>query len=163
MILHEIREKVRILKTYYPGYSAHQILKQLKVVTNFLDDTNEDEMPEGCYYILDNVKFVSINSSLPEHEYSRVYAHELAHVLFHPYVNTLRLEDYDKVFVRKLEIQADMFCCEFLLDDNIFDEYEGVPNEKIAIAKGVTTELVELKFNNLQKLNLIDTNSYSAI
>lgn len=163
MILKEIRETVRIIKQYYPGLSALDVLNELKVVTSFLVDTNETKLPDGCYFKLDNIKFVLINPSLCEHERNRVYAHELGHALLHPNVNTLNLENYDKVFVKKLELEADKFCCEFLLDDNVFSTYEGYSNSEIAKIFGITTELVDLKFNNLDKLNLIEKPNFSVI
>lgn len=163
MILKEIRETVRIIKQYYPGLSAFEVLNELKVVTSFLVDTNETKLPDGCYFKLDNVKFVLINPSLCEQERNRVYAHELGHALFHPNINTLNLESYDEVFVRKLELEADKFCCEFLLDDNVFSTYEGYSNSEIAKIFGITTKLVDLKFNNLDKLNLIEKPNFSVI
>ncbi|QJA09098.1 ImmA/IrrE family metallo-endopeptidase [Romboutsia sp. CE17] len=163
MILKEIRETVRIIKQYYPGLSALDVLNELKVVTSFLVDTTETKLPDGCYFKLDNVKFVLINPSLSEHERNRVYAHELGHALFHPNINTLNLENYDKLFVKKLELEADKFCCEFLLDDNVFSTYEGYSNSEIAKIFGITTELVDLKFNNLDKLNLIEKPNFSVM
>lgn len=163
MILKEIREKVRIIKKYYPDLSAYEILEELKVVTGFLDNSIETNLPEGCYFKLNGVKFVLINPSVQEHKRNQVYAHELGHVLLHPNVNTLRLEDYDKIFVKKLELQADTFCSEFLLHDNIFEEYEGCSIYEIAKTFGVTSDIVNIKYDNLLKLNLINTQDFSVM
>lgn len=168
MILQQIREKVRILKKYYPGQNALEILKATKVVTNYLNDSHLDSnsldvLPQGCYFKSQNIKFVLINPSLPEHETNRVYTHELGHSIFHPEINTLRLEDYDKVLVDKLELQANMFCAEFLLHDNIFEEYENCSKYVIAQCMKVTPELVELKYQNLKKLNLINKKTFSNV
>ncbi|MGL5327926.1 MAG: ImmA/IrrE family metallo-endopeptidase [Peptostreptococcaceae bacterium] len=168
MVLEHIREKVRIIKKYYPGLSAFNILQELKVVTSFLDVnhliglTGADKV-EGCYYKSEGVKFVLINPLLCEHERNRLYAHELGHVLFHPEINTFELELYDKVFVEKLELEANTFCSEFLLDDDVFTRCSYESKEDIAKAFGLPLELVELKYNNLLKLNLIETPSFSVI
>ena len=168
MILQQIRETVRILKKYYPGQNALEILKATKVVTNYLDkshleSTAIDMLPQGCCFKSNNIKFVLINPSLPEHEKNRVYTHELAHSIFHPEINTLRIEDYDKVLIDKLELQANMFCAEFILDDNIFEEYENCTKYTIAKCMGVTPELVDIKFQNLQKLNSINQKTFSSV
>ncbi|MEG1310910.1 MAG: ImmA/IrrE family metallo-endopeptidase [Romboutsia sp.] len=92
MNFNDIREKVRIIKKYYPGLSAFEVLEELKIITGFLDNNIETALPEGCYFKLDNIKFVLIDPSLNEYERNRVYAHELGHALLHPNVNTLRLE-----------------------------------------------------------------------
>lgn len=146
-----IKEIVKRLKSHYPGLTAFEILKNMKVVTGFLDTSLNTEIPEGCYFKINGVKFVLIDPNLDDIKKREVYAHELAHAILHPEINTLELENYDPIFVTKLEKKANIFVSEFLLDNNIFNKYYGCSNEYIACIEEVPVKFVEYKYNNLDK------------
>ena len=146
-----IKEKVRILKKYYPGYSALELLHQFKVVTSCFDDILGTDLPEGCYFKIGNTKYVLIDPNLSDEDKKRVYTHELGHVLLHPDINTLEVEKYDPILYEKLEKEADTFVAEFLLDDDVFMKYFTGCNYKIANHEKIPVRYVNIKVNNLDK------------
>lgn len=154
--LNDIKKKVRLLREHYPDYTAFELLKHFRVVTHFLDDSlldcsDKDCLPDGCYFKLNDVKFVLINPNVVYEDRNRVYAHELGHVLFHPDVNTLLVEKLDPVLSDKLEIEADNFAAEFLLDDDVFTKHGTSNKYDIARLEKVPVRYVDIKFNNLNK------------
>ena len=78
-----------------------------------------------------------------------VLTHELGHVYVHPNINTFKIHEIDPVWVKHLELEADTFASEYLLDDDIFEKYIDLSFEQLASELGISTHLVMLKFNNL--------------
>lgn len=105
----------------------------------------------GYYTKEFNQKVICMSSSLCDEEVNLVAAHDLGHPILH--------EDTDVLFISrntlqskdKLEKQANEFAAEILLDDNIFSEYYGYSLEEISKCECVSYELVEHKYNNLNK------------
>ena len=92
--------------------------------------------------------------------------HELGHVYVHPNFNTFKIHEIDPVWVKHLELEADTFASEYLLDDDIFEKYIDLSFEQLASELGISTHLVMLKFNNLsndkkKELEEIYINNYS--
>ena len=80
---------------------------------------------------------------------TEVLTHELGHVYVHPNINTFKIHEIDPVWVKHLELEADTFASEYLLDDDIFEKYIDLSFEQLASELGISTHLVMLKFNNL--------------
>ncbi|MGL4914476.1 MAG: ImmA/IrrE family metallo-endopeptidase [Romboutsia sp.] len=149
-----IKEVVRHIKSTYPSLTAFEILSNVKVHTGFFDTsiiTNKNELPKGCYFKLNGVKFVLVHPDLDEDDLKVVYTHELAHAVLHPDINTLELNSYDPVLVRKLEREADIFVSLFLLNDTILEEYKDFSVYEISKFESVPVELVKLRYNYLDK------------
>ena len=95
-----------------------------------------------------------------------VLTHELGHVYIHPNINTFKIHEIDPVWVKHLELEADTFASEYLLDDDIFEKYIDLSFEQLSSELGVSTHLVMLKFNNLsidkkKELEELYINNYS--
>lgn len=160
MRIRGIKEKVRRLKYCYDTNNPLEIIKELQIVHSILDENelrshiNKDDnylkekIINGCYFKSKNIKFILINSSLDDIERRNAYAHELGHSILHPDLNTFYLYKYTNANIRKYENEADIFASELLLDDDIFEKYEGLSIYDIARYENVSVELVELKFKN---------------
>ena len=95
-----------------------------------------------------------------------VLTHELGHVYVHPNINTFKIHEIDPVWVKHLELEADTFASEYLLDDDIFEKYIDLSFEQLSSELGVSTHLFMLKFNNLsidkkKELEELYINNYS--
>ena len=95
-----------------------------------------------------------------------VLTHELGHVYIHPNINTFKIHEIDPVWVKHLELEADTFASEYLLDDDIFEKYIDLSFEQLSSELGVSAHLVMLKFNNLsidkkKELEELYINNYS--
>ena len=152
-----IKEKVRLVKLSHEGKSIIEIFRDLNFVIGYLDDNypyiNETK---GC-----NIKTTKLRAVLIE-----VLTHELGHVYVHPNINTFKIHEIDPVWVKHLELEADTFASEYLLDDDIFEKYIDLSFEQLASELGISTHLVMLKFNNLsndkkKELEEIYINNYS--
>lgn len=154
MNIKNIKEQVRLLKLSNPNMSAYQILKKRKFVLGHLPTEQCDELPEGCYFKEGFLRTVLIHPDVDDDNSKFVYTHELGHSIEHPEINTMRLELYDPVFVQKIELEADTFAAEFLLEDDVFLRYPHLSNEGIAKKEKVLLKHVELKLKNLDKAYL---------
>ena len=105
----------------------------------------------GCYHERSGFQFIYINSDLPYEKRLMVAAHELGHAILHEDKNILFISRNTLQSKDKLEKQANKFAAEILLDDNIFSEYYGYSLEEISKCECVSYELVEHKYNNLNK------------
>lgn len=156
MNIDHIKTRVRYLNEYYPNLRAKEILKSLKIVTSFLDTSTGEELPDGCYFKYAKIRYVLIHPDIPCDKRHVVYAHELGHSIFHPNINTLHLELYDQVFVDKIELEADTFASEFLIPFSILIEFHNQSVYTIAEYLNIPVKLVELRYNNLDKNELIE-------
>lgn len=156
MNLDYIRGLAKKIKEIDPSLTALDHLKKRHAIIAYLDSFDGTHIADGCYFKTDEIICVLINPNLSEYDRNWVFAHEFGHFLLHTDLNIFFVEKYDKVLGKKLDIEADTFCAEFLLDDDIFIRYEGVPTEDIARIVGVPHRFVVMKYNNLCKVGLID-------
>lgn len=163
MNITDIKTRVRYLNEYYPNLSAKEILKSLKVVLGFLDTSTDEELPDGCYFKYEKIRYVLINPDIRYEERHIVYAHELGHSIYHPNVNTLHLELYDQVFVDKIELEADTFASEFLIPFSILKEFYNQSMYTIAEHLNIPVRLVELRYSNLDKNELIELENLNGL
>ena len=154
-----IKEKVRLVKLSHEGKSIIEIFRDLNFVIGYLDDNYP-------YINETKLRAVLLNPNLCENELIEVLTHELGHVYVHPNINTFKIHEIDPVWVKHLELEADTFASEYLLDDDIFEKYIDLSFEQLASELGISTHLVMLKFNNLsndkkKELEEIYINNYS--
>ena len=120
-----IKEKVRLVKLSHEGKSIIEIFRDLNFVIGYLDDNypyiNETK---GCNIKTTKLRAVLLNPNLCENELIEVLTHELGHVYVHPNINTFKIHEIDPVWVKHLELEADTFASEYLLDDDIFENEE---------------------------------------
>lgn len=146
-----IKEIVRRIKLGHPNKTALEILQDMKVVIGYFRTDMYQELPKGCYYKSKGIKVVLTHPDLGEYELNLVYIHELAHCILHPNINTLLLEKYDPVYVEKVENEVDIFISEFLIDDDIIEEYPNFDIYAISGDKNIPINIVKLKGENLKK------------
>ena len=145
-----IKEKVRLVKLSHEGKSVTQILNDLNFVIAYLsNDYPYIDDTKGCNIKSNKLRAVLLNPNLHENELTEVLAHELGHVYIHPNINTFRIHDIDPIWGKHLEIEADTFASEFLLDDDVFEKNISMTFEEIASELCVSVNLIKLKFNNL--------------
>ena len=150
MNIESIKEKVRLVKLSHEGKSILEIFRDLNFIIGYIPDNCLcEEKPKGCNIKSDYLRAVLIDPNLSENELLEVYAHELGHIFLHPNINTFTINEIAPIWVRHLEIEADTFASEYLLDDDVFEKFIDMTFEEIACELGVSIHLVKLKFNNL--------------
>ena len=160
-----IKHKVKCVKLSHGDRNIFEIFEYLNFAMGYIPDNYPGTTkPKGCNIQTDDLRSILIDPSLEDKHLLEVYAHELGHIYLHPTINTFEIHKIDSVWSRKLEIEADVFASEFLIDDDVFENY--VMNfEDIASTIGVSVSLLKLKFDNLsmdkkRKLEELYINNY---
>lgn len=143
-----IKEIVRKLKIIHENDTPLDIIKYRNIVVCYLDEIC---VSRGAYENLCGVQFIYINTKLCDYERRMTYAHELGHSILHPNVDTHYLKKIAPHTLVKYENEAKLFAAEFLLSDDIFNDYSSYTIFDIARDQCVSVELVKLKLANLDK------------
>lgn len=130
MIFMDIRRRVRNLEKKYGTRNPYKLCKMLKINILYMDLGNI----KGIYKKVVTNKFIVINENLDDFCKEVVLAHELGHALLHHSKEIQALKDYDIFpnFDNQLEIEANTFAVELLIDDYI-DDYIFNPSIDIKI------------------------------
>lgn len=130
MIFMGIRRRVRNLEKKYGTRNPYKLCKMLKINILYMDLGNI----KGIYKKVITNKFIVINENLDDFCKEVVLAHELGHALLHHSKEIQALKDYDIFpnFNNQLEIEANTFAAELLIDDYI-DDYIFNPSIDIKI------------------------------
>lgn len=91
------------------------------------------------------MKQIHINHDLSEHDQLFTCAHELGHAIMHPDANTPFLRKRTGLLISKMEIEANKFATELLIDDEVFLEFQEFTTNQIALALGYSEELIRLR------------------
>lgn len=102
---------------------------------------------KGFYKYDKRNKYIFINNNLDEPSQKFVCAHELGHSQLHPRVNTPFLRGNTYFSVDKIEVEANTFAVELLLQDQNLYEYKDSSLSVCEIAEiyGVPKEVSHLK------------------
>lgn len=102
---------------------------------------------KGFYKYDRRNKFIFINSNLEADSQRFVCAHELGHAILHPRSNTPFLREKTFFSVDKLEVEANTFAVELLIQDNQLDIYKNTNLSIYEISElyGVPQHLAHLK------------------
>ncbi|MDY2734713.1 ImmA/IrrE family metallo-endopeptidase [Intestinibacter sp.] len=105
----------------------------------------------GYFNVAYRQKFIHINQNLDENKQLFTIAHELGHAILHPKSNTAFLREHTLFSIDKLEVEANKFAAELLIDDEELKTCieNGYTVEQIAAYFQVLPELV--KYKNLNK------------
>lgn len=101
----------------------------------------------GFYTIICDKKVIYLNTSLDENERLEICAHELGHALLHENENSIFLSEKTYNICNKFELEADIFCAYFLLDE-IYSPDEITTIEKISCETGLSSRVVRLRYEN---------------
>jgi Zn-dependent peptidase ImmA (M78 family) len=137
----DIRKKTNTLKKKYGTNDPFDIAKYLgiKVIFEPLGSIS------GYYNKQLRMKQIHINHDLSDHDQLFTCAHELGHAIMHPDANTPFLRKRTGLLVSKMEIEADKFATELLIDDEVFLEFQEFTTDQIARALGYNEELIKLR------------------
>lgn len=94
-------------------------------------------------------KFIVVNSNLSQLDQLIVIAHELGHAILHDSKVALYLHEYSLFPRGKVEVEANKFAAELLINEQDLDKHsmENMTQEQIASYYGVPLELVKYKFS----------------
>lgn len=135
----DIKRRVENLVNKYGTRNPYKLCKRMKINILYMDLGNI----KGIYKKVVTNKFIAINENLDEFCQKVVLAHELGHAILHHSKEIQTLKDYDLFpsFSNQLEVEANIFAAELLIDDNIESECTEFPGIDLSILK----QLKELK------------------
>lgn len=104
---------------------------------------------KGFYKKASGKKFIVVNSLLDEFSQKIVIAHELGHALLHSSKLTQYIREYTLFPRGKVEIEANRFAAELLIDEKEIDKLylKELCLNQLANYYGVPVQLIEYKFN----------------
>lgn len=119
MTIEEINKKVCCLTELYNTCCPFEICEKKGISVVFMDlpGSIEGFFVNSQEYENKSYMSILINTSMPESEYERICAHELAHVVLHCNVNSEVCKDNPSICLEKLEIEAEIFSV-LLLEKN---------------------------------------------
>lgn len=141
----DIRKKVAQLKKKYGTNNPFELASCLGISVFF----EELGSINGYYNKQLRMKQIHINHHLPEHMQKFTCAHELGHALLHPNSNTPFLRNYTGFSVDRMEIEADKFAVELLIEDNDLTEHKHFTTEQLSRLFGYHTRLIKLRFKKI--------------
>lgn len=102
----------------------------------------------GCYMYNRRNRIIYINSDIEDEGFLyEVMAHEVGHAVLHRTENCYFIKNKTYLLTSKIEKQANKFASEFLIDDDILEEYRDCNREQLSRLLGYSQKLIELKFN----------------
>lgn len=137
----DIRRRVVNLEKKYGTRNPYKLCKIMKINILYMDLGNI----KGIYKKVITNKFIVINENLDKFCQKVVLSHELGHAILHHSKEIQALKDYDLFpqFSNQIEVEANTFAAELLIDDN-FDNDEYIENPSIDIR--ILEQLKELKY-----------------
>lgn len=100
---------------------------------------------EGCYMFLKNHRYIFLNQDLSPHEKKLVMAHELGHAILHRKENCYFIRNKTLLLNSKIEIEANKFAMELLIQDSDLSNYNEFTVEQLARVTGYHQRLIELR------------------
>ena len=147
MNIKDITEKLcHKYETRNPFDIANQ--KNIIVVTENLGSIR------GYYCATHKQKVIHINQNLNEQQQFFTCAHELAHSIMHPNLNTPFLKSNTLFSVNKYENEANKFAVLLLYSDDEFKQYLSLGIPKIAECLNLSNELVEYRIKHISNKNI---------
>ena len=99
----------------------------------------------GMYQYFKRNKIIYLNNGLDSILERHVLAHELGHAILHTKTNITYLESNTFYSKEKIEIAANTFAAELLIEDSLFDEYKHNTIEEMASIENLPIELIKIK------------------
>lgn len=119
----------------------------------------------GYYSCSYRQKVIHINSEVNREQQTIICAHELGHSILHPDLSTPFLRSNTLFSVDKLELQANKFMVQLLVDNRDLDEYlqRGYTIFQIGGLYGFPEHLIEYKINTSKGCAKYVAKSYSCV
>lgn len=140
----DIRDIALGLKDLYETNNPFDLCSCLDIVVLF-NDLGE-ELSGFFQRTATGTEILHINNRLNEYERRYICCHELGHAILQPDLAISFFIENPLLLHSKYEIEADSFASELLLEDDIFEKYEGFSIDQIAAAEKVPARLVEMKY-----------------
>lgn len=136
----DIKRRVKNLEKKYGTRNPYKLCELLKIEVLYMDLGNL----KGAFKKVVTNNFIVINENLDEFCQKVVLAHELGHAILHNTKDVQALKDYDLFpkYSSKIEIEANTFAAELIIDENL-DDYEYIENLKVDIE--ILQQLKKLK------------------
>jgi Zn-dependent peptidase ImmA (M78 family) len=139
-----IKNKVNDLITKHQTDNPFDLASMMKISVIPWDLHEEIK---GFYKYDKRNKYIFINDNLNEKTQRFVCSHELGHAILHPRANTPFLRSKTLFSIDKIEVEANTFAVELLLQDENLYEYKNtnLSIHEISEIYGVPKELCHLK------------------
>ncbi len=137
----EIKNTVRRLCQKFNTTSPYQLADDLGIQVFYYDLGSI----RGYYYMAHKVKLIYLHNNLNEHVERFVLAHEIGHSIMHPRSCTPFLQS-TFFSVNKLEVQANKFAAELIIQDIDLMEHWEYTVDQWAVYYGLPREIIELRF-----------------
>lgn len=118
-----------------------EIAEQLGVVVRY-DPLGQIQ---GYYLKAGGIRVVVINSDLPEQLRRFILAHELGHIILHPYSTVFAMR-HTLLVTDKQEVEADRFAIHLLLTDEMLEANAHYTVDQWAGLFGLPREIIQLRF-----------------
>lgn len=150
-----IQKKVKKIMRIYRTNDPFELAEQLNIIVIY-EDLGEIN---GYYNSYARQKFIHINNKLDYRTQNFTCAHELGHATMHPMSNTPFLKKGTFFSINKLEIEANQFALDLLIDNvelmdliknNLYTTYQ------LSNYYGVPLEVIEYKLNRLYRKHAIE-------
>lgn len=142
----DIRRVAKTLAKKYDTHDPFEIAKQMKIEYIIGPLGNRC----GCYMYLKRHRCIFLNENLSDHEMKLVMAHELGHAILHRTENCYFIRNKTLLSTDKIELDANKFAIELLLDTDTLNEYlrSGYSKEQISRITGYSMNLIDLKLRD---------------
>lgn len=137
-----IKTKVDRLVHRYKTRDVYELIDKLDII---LLRVPLDSSVNGMYQYFKRNKIIYLNDCLGTIMERHVLAHELGHAILHTRTNITYLESNTFYSKEKIEIAANTFAAELLIEDSLFDEYKHHTIEEIAFIENLPIELIRIK------------------
>ncbi len=144
----DIKNIVKDLAYKHGTHDPFALCKSLNILVLF----RNLESVRGIYFYDLRKRIIYINYNLASYLKRQVAAHELGHAILHKNQNTFFCDNQTYMNTNKIEIEADTFAAELLIDDDQLLHLNGYSIDQISKSFGVQKRLVEYKIQNIHKL-----------
>ena len=139
---HYIKTEVDKLVHRYKTRDVYELIDKLNII---LLKVPLHPSVNGLYQYFKRNKIIYLNNGLDSIMERHVLAHELGHAILHPKINITYLESNTFYSKEKIEIAANTFAAELLIEDSLFDEYKNHTIEEMAAIENLPIELIRIK------------------
>lgn len=143
---HYIKQNVDKLVQKHKTKDVYELVDKMNID---LHHVSLDPSVNGFYQYFKRNKIIYLNNDLDYFMKRHVLAHELGHAVLHPKSNSTYLECSTFYSTNKLEVEANTFAAELLIDDNLINKYINSTIDEMAGTENLPKELIKLKLNSM--------------